>query len=151
MNQVFPIVPAPAKTLWSLGIFSTLIALLLALSLILAYSSRHLQLELSNSHLVIRGDLYGRTIPLSSLAIDRASIFSLKDRSAYQPKWRTNGIGLPGYRSGWFKLKNGEKALLFVTDDRKVVYLPTDKGYSLLMSVREPERFLDSLQEISKT
>ena len=151
MNQVFPIIPAPARTLWTLGIFAILIAFLLCISGYIAYSSRHVQFEISATELYIRGDIYGRRIPLTSLKIDRAKKVNLAQEESYRPKWRTNGIGLPGYASGWFKLNNGEKGLLFVTYSKKLVYLPTTEGYSLLMSVQEPDQFLQSLQEISSS
>ena len=65
----------------------------------------------------------------------------------YQPKWRTNGAGLPGYAAGWFKLRNKEKALVFLTDRSRVVYIPTNKDYSVLLSVREAEEFADAIQQ----
>ena len=147
MNQVFPIIPAPARTLWALGIFALLMAVLLGISGYIAYSCRHVQFELSATELHIRGDIYGRRIPLSSLEIDRAKKVNLAKEKSYRPKWKTNGIGLPGYASGWFKLNNGEKGLLFVTYSKKLVYLPTTEGYVLLMSVQEPEQFLEYLQK----
>ena len=146
MSQTFPIIAPSAKVFWSLGILIVLMVGILTLLLYIAYGSQHLQIELNQSTLRIRGDIYGRSIPLTALAVEQASVINLDGRSPYQPRWRTNGIGLPGYRSGWFKLKNGEKALLFVTDEKQVVYLPTDEGYSLLMSVKEPETFLQALQ-----
>ena len=64
-----------------------------------------------------------------------------------RPRWRTNGVAIPGYQSGWFKLRNGERALLFVRDKRRVVYVPTSEGYSLLVSVDEPERVAAQLRQ----
>jgi hypothetical protein len=58
---------------------------------------------------------------------------------------RTVGTALPGYRSGWFRLANGEKALVYVTDPSRVVYVPTTDGYSLLLSVAETDQFVDRL------
>ncbi|WP_107666411.1 PH domain-containing protein [Cyanothece sp. BG0011] len=146
MSQVFPMVPASNKTLLSIGIFAILMLGLFCLSLFIAYSCQQVKFEVSEQQLNITGDLYGRTIPLNSLVIDEAKVIKLDQESPYQPRWRTNGIGLPGYQSGWFKLKNGEKALLFVTEKNEVVYLPTVEGYSLLMSVKQPTELLESLK-----
>lgn len=148
MSQVFSIPPAPFKTLGLIGLFAFLMAVMFCLSLFIAYSTLHVRLELSQTELRIRGDLYGRSIPLTALIPSQALTLDLSQTSSQQPKWRTNGIGLPGYRSGWFKLNNGEKALLFVTDPHQVVYLPTNEDYSLLISLQEPEKFIDSLKEI---
>jgi hypothetical protein len=48
MSQVFPLIPAPAKTIWLLGFLNVFMAVLLWLSIALAYSSSHLQLELTD-------------------------------------------------------------------------------------------------------
>ena len=74
----------------------------------------------------------------------------LTESREYQPRWRTFGTGLPGYRAGWFRLRNREKALLYVTDGSRVVYIPTRDNYSVLLSVAEPERFLQALSGISR-
>ena len=99
-----------------------------------------------DNRLIIRGDIYGRTIPRSELVIDNAQIVNLKVDRKYRMTLRTNGCGLPGYASGWFRLANGEKALAFVTASDSVLYLPTTKGYSLLLSPKEPQRLLDTLR-----
>ena len=67
--------------------------------------------------------------------------------SELKPARRTNGIGLPGYSEGWFKLANGERALLFVSDKVNVVYIPTREGYSVLLSTANHEEFLESLNK----
>jgi hypothetical protein len=41
---------------------------------------------------------------------------------------------------------NGEKALVFVTDPTRIIYIPTRDGYSVLMSVAEPEKVKERLQ-----
>ena len=59
----------------------------------------------------------------------------------------TNGIGLPGYQVGRFRLKNGEKALLYVTDESTGTYLPTTERDVLLLSVESAEAFLQALRK----
>jgi hypothetical protein len=172
MLKTFPIVPTSNKTLWaiasiilltSLGaiviLFTTenplraiaLTSLLFVIGLFSysGYSSRHSQVELSEEELCIKGDLYGRKIPIASLIYNRAEPINLSHSSLYQPKLRTNGTALPGYLCGWFKLQNDEKALMFVTDSERVVYLPTKDNYSLLISLANPEEFLQFLRQVS--
>jgi hypothetical protein len=55
---------------------------------------------------------------------------------------------MPGYQAGWFSLVNKEKALLFVTDTSSIVYLPTNKGYSVMLSVTEPQEFINAAKEL---
>ena len=87
-----------------------------------------------------------RFIPREEIAVEGVKVVNLNVDSEYKPKARTNGIGLPGYAEGWFRLQNMEKALLFVTDRSNVVYIPTNKDYSVLLSVREAEEFAESMK-----
>ncbi|MCL1042702.1 hypothetical protein L2712_13730 [Shewanella marisflavi] len=93
--------------------------------------------------------LYGVELPLESLLPSQASIISLDDEDAPQISYRSNGVGLPGYQLGWFKLakvtNDTDKALLSVTNSQQVLVLPTTEGYLLLLSVERPEALLSSL------
>ena len=91
-------------------------------------------LILSDTELAFRTGFYGRTLPLSSLRTESALEVSLVERRDLAPRWRTNGIGLPGFRAGWFRLRNNDKALVLLTDPFHVTYLPTSEGYVLLVS-----------------
>ena len=62
------------------------------------------------------------------------------------PRWRTLGTGLPGYRAGWFRLRNGEKALVYLTDRNRAVYVPTTAGFSVLISPADPDGFVAALR-----
>ena len=55
---------------------------------------------------------------------------------------RTNGIGLPNYQAGWFRLNNREKALVFVTDWSRSVIVPTTEDYTLLANPEDPDGFI---------
>lgn len=114
----------------------------------IGYWAKNTKFELTDEGLQIRGGIYRRFIPKSSLFIEGAKILDLNAEGEYQPKLRTNGIGLPGYNAGWFKLKNGEKALIFITDRSKVVYIPSKEGYSVLLSTSRPEEFLTLIGEL---
>jgi hypothetical protein len=142
-DHVYPIVPASG------GVFWILIPLLLVAAL-LAYttwSARNTTFTVSPQGLRIRGDLYGRTIPLADILTDQARVVDLTQDPDLKPGWRTNGVGLPGYQSGWFSLKGGGKGLLFVTDKRRVLALPTTEGYTLLLSPQDPEGLLTVLRQ----
>lgn len=143
---VFPVIPAASKSLWFIAIIAVVLLLSAALLGYLAWSTRHVTCTVSQEGLRIEGDMYGRLIPLRTLQLDKAAVTNLKQDKEHQAKWRTNGIGLPGYASGWFKLRNGEKALLFVTDPTRVARIPTTEGYSVMLSVSEPAALIDALK-----
>jgi hypothetical protein len=144
---VFAIAPAPGRFLWLLvpvvlvliGVF-----VLLAASIRGAHASRF---EVLDDSLRLRGDLYGRTIPRCQLLIDSARRVNFASEPGLLPKWKRVGTGLPGYQSGWFRLRNGEKALLYLTDRSKAVYIPTSNGYGLLLSPLDPDGFLAALRQ----
>lgn len=104
---------------------------------------------LSPAGLAIRGDLYGRTIPADRLRGAAARVIDLRAEPGLVPARRTMGTAVPGYRSGWFRLANGEKALLYLTAQEKVVHVPTTQGFCLLLSVSEPERFVEQMKRVA--
>ena len=146
MKDVFPIVPAPAVTLWFVGGLTLFLLAMIALFMWIGWGTRFTTFEVTQESLSIRGDLYGRTIPRTHFRLDEARIINLLEDREHRPVLRTNGAGLPGYASGWFRLANREKALVFLTARDAVVYLPTTDGYSLLLSPREPHQLLAALQ-----
>lgn len=146
---VFPMIPAASKSLWFFAIISLILVGVLLLMVWLAWSMQHARFTVSTEGLRLQGDLYGRLIPLKSLKLDAAVVTNLNTDKDHQPKRRTMGTALPGYAAGWFKLRNGEKALLFVTDKTRVARIPTTEGYSLMLSVSNPSALIDALKQQS--
>ena len=146
----FLIAPATGRAMWFVlavpGLILLLVLGLLGAAVVAARSARF---EVSPAGLRLRGDLYGRLIPADELRAASARRVDFVSTPELTPARRTMGTGLPGYRSGWFRLRNGEKALLYVTDMNRVVYVPTTAGYGVLLSPREPDRFLSALRGIS--
>jgi len=114
---------------------------------VFGWQSRYTVFILNGGGLRISSGLYGRTIPREKIAVGGVKVINLDIEKEYRPQWRMNGAGLPGYSAGWFKLKNKEKALLFVTDTSCVVYIPTYDNYSVLLSVREAEEFVGVIRQ----
>lgn len=99
--------------------------------------------------LVARGDPWlSDSFPLRSLDLSHALIVDLTLRGPQDLKWKTLGAGLPGYHAGHYTLRNHELAYVFVSDKRRVVYLPrTTDDRSLLLSVPDPVAFLALLEK----
>jgi Bacterial PH domain len=112
------------------------------------WSSRNVHFELSPTGLRVRGSLFGRAIPRADLQPEKGRAVSIEAEPQLKPILRTFGTGLIGYGEGWFRLRNGDKALLYLTDRTHVVDLPTRKGYRILLSVRDPEHFLHLARRI---
>ncbi len=149
-DQVFDIIPAGNTSLW---IIVPVLFILLGVAYLLVnalYYSKSSSVRVEGEGIEIRGGLYGRSISQADLQIDGGRLIDLNrpDAEGFRLARRTNGVGLPGYYSGWFRLRNGEKALAFITDTHRVLYLPTTQGYALMMSLEDPERFLEALRAI---
>lgn len=142
------IAPGGLKPLWLLVPVVLIFAVILA---VLAYSligSRTSRFEVSADGLRIRGDLYGRFIPAESIRAEEARRVDFSVDDGFRPSIRTFGTGLPGYQSGWYRLASGDKALVYLTDRSKAVYVPTMVGYALLLSPDDADAFLTALKAI---
>lgn len=146
--DVFSIAPAAGRSLWLLtlvpGLALIVAATLVAFSLVGARTARF---EVSSDGLRLRGDFYGRTIPRPHLRLSEVRRVDLASTPELEPVRRTMGTGLPGYRAGWFRLRNGERALVYVTDGSRGVYVPTTQGYSVLVSPANPDGLIEALQK----
>ena len=143
--QEFVIAPA-ARSLWLFALIPILIVCLVTgLSLV---ASRTARFEVSDAGLRLRGDYYGRLIPLDQLRPREARRVDLAADASLRPVRRTRGSSVPGYRSGWFRLEGGERALLYLTDVQRAVYVPTTEGYGVLLSPSDPDAFLAALRAL---
>ena len=146
--NAFPIAPDESRYFWFLiPVIVILVGVmaLLATSVRGAHASRF---EIRADGLRLEGDLYGRLVPRPELRVDLARRVDLGREEQLRPKSRRIGTALPGYQAGWFRLRNGEKALLYLTDRTRAVYIPTTAGYSLLVSPADPDGFLSQLRSV---
>ena len=149
MEKVFGIIPANSGALTTMWVIIAVVGVILigviALFISITHQAGHATFKVTDEGLRISPGLYGRFIPRQDIDSGGMKLINLKVDQEYRLKWRTNGVGLPGYNAGWFKLANKEKALAFVTDKSRVVYIPTRKDYVVLLSVQEAEEFSDLL------
>jgi hypothetical protein len=148
--ESFAIVPSASRGLW-IFVAAVLVVLLVAAAILIATArgSTSSRFEVSDAGLRLRGDLYGRMIPASELRGGAARVVDLAGTPDLQPRRRTMGTAFPGYHAGWFRLRNGEEALVYLTDTHRAVYVPTRRGYSLLLSPQQPERFLERVRAVA--
>jgi PH (Pleckstrin Homology) domain-containing protein len=144
--QVFAIAPGTVKGLYLVwGIVALALTVAIAAVAFATWGARSSRFEVSSEGLRLRGDLYGRLIPVDELDVRQARRVNLNATPDLAPRWKTMGTGLPGYQSGWFRLRNGEKALVYLTDRSRAVYVPTTGGYAVLLSPEDPDGFLKAL------
>jgi hypothetical protein len=111
------------------------------------YQSSNSQLQWDQTQVDVKVPLYNQSLPISDIDWQGAFIADLTIEQELQPKWRNNGMGLPGYSLGWFTLNNDKKALLSVTDLQQVIVLPTNKDYLIMLSVDQPNQVLAELHQ----
>jgi hypothetical protein len=102
--------------------------------------------NVSGNGLDIQGDLYNRKLALSALDLAQAKRLSQSEYEAMRPTLKLNGVGAPGYLSGWFMLRGVGKAFIYVTDKNKAVFIPTTEGFGLMLTPDDPDSFLSALR-----
>jgi hypothetical protein len=142
METVYGIVPAGVRPFYLLLPVIVLLAGVIGLLTLAGYGSQHVRFVLSDVGLDFRGDIYGRPLPWAALRVQEARVVDLTREPALAPRSRRVGTGLPGYAAGWFRLSNGQRALLYVTTRHRVLYVPTNVGYALLLSPADPDGML---------
>jgi len=141
-SQVFEVPGGGGNALLT---FLLLVPAALLLILTVLFWPRPLRVLVTPHELKVSGSVYGRTLARGDLDLSDARTVDLRHEPGLVPVRRSNGIGLPNYQVGWFRLKNGQRALCFLTRRDSVLYLPTKQNFVLLLSTSEPDRLLAAL------
>lgn len=113
---------------------------------VLAWTMRSRKLRLEGDRIRYRL-MPGRTTRLSELDLDAARIVDLEKEKSLRPVLRRIGTALPGYRSGWFWLRDRSSAYVVISDWRRVLVLPRRDGKLLMFSLQKPEAVLEALRK----
>ena len=111
------------------------------------FTTKNTSISIKDGEVVINSFLYGRKIPIENILINEIKTINLNQDEEYGISVRTNGIGLPNYKSGWMRLKNGKKALVYLTNVEKVLLMPT-KDFVILFSMEKTEEFINKIKGI---
>lgn len=132
--------PMPGMTLAGLAVIGVLTGLLLAM--------RRRSVRLQDGVLEVRAGPYRKRLACSELALAQARIVDLGERTELRPAVKTNGISMPGFNAGHFRLhKNLDKAFCLLTQRQRVLWLPLRDGKQhLLISLERPQALLDALR-----
>jgi hypothetical protein len=133
---------APRRTRIARDVFVIVAIVAAAVIAHVLWAGRHMRAEVADSSLVVHGDLLGPTLPLERIDVGGARIVEPRTQIVAT----VFGGGLAGYRSGWFRLADGSRVQAFVRDGQPAVLLPTHQGYSLLVSVPDPDAFIARLR-----
>jgi hypothetical protein len=90
-----------------------------------------------------------RKVPMSQLDLVNATVVDLNQHRQLQPTTKLAGTGMPGYRSGWFRLRDRRIAYLVLTDWHRVLVIPRRDGKVLLLSPQRPDALLEALRRVA--
>jgi hypothetical protein len=90
-----------------------------------------------------------RRLAWTQLRMDQARVVSLGERPEVKPVFKSRGMRLPGFRSGWFRTRTLGRQLVATAGGDRVLWLPTTQGYDLLLQPRNPQAALVRLRELS--
>lgn len=114
--------------------------------LLLAMQRRSVTLH--DGLLEVRAALYRKRIAVAELDLERARIVDLGERTELRPWLKSNGMSLPGFHAGHFRLRGDfGKAFCLLTQRERVLWLPLRDGkQQLLLSLERPQALLDALR-----
>ncbi len=126
---------APAAPLLAAGIFILVVSAVATLWIV--RMTRRITVTLDDDTLTVVTGVATQEFPLSTLRANGVRILDLAAHPELKPVLRTWGIGLPGLASGWFRLRNGGKALCVLSGRERVTVLRTDDGTWVMLSLAD--------------
>ena len=140
---------AGSEVVTCLVVVGGLLVLTLAIWWCIDRMLRRHRIVLGPQTIEIATTFHRRSLALAGLQLAEARVVDLGERTDLKPLLKTNGTGLPGFKSGWFRLRNRRKAFVAMTTGPRVLWLPTHNGYDLLLQPRQPQALLDRLREMA--
>jgi Bacterial PH domain len=128
----------PEQAFWIVIVVSSL----LVFAFFVLDRSKHVRFEVADGRLFVRGDIFCWRFPLSAMNLGPAVVLNLMQWSDFKPRRKIIGTSMPGYQSGEFVLRNGRRAIVFLSDLRHVLCILMNDGKFLLLSCADPEGLL---------
>lgn len=112
----------------------------------LAALLRRHRLAVDDGGIEVATTFYRRRFAIADLGLEAARVVDLDERPEFRSALRTNGVAIPGFRSGWFRLRSGERALVATAGGRRLLWIPTRAGHDLLLQPADPRALLERLR-----
>jgi len=108
---------------------------------------RRQRVELQSAALAVTSSLYRCRIEAAELDLARARVVDLDEHTGLKPVLKRNGMSVPGYRSGWFSLRNRRRCFVATSDSTRLLWLPGRGRHDLLLDVADPNALLGRLRD----
>ena len=103
--------------------------------------------ELLPGRLQVRRWPFPRRFALAELDLGSAEVVDLTTRRDLRPMLRLAGTRLPGFRSGWFWLRDRRRAYVLTGASPRVLRISRHDGAQLLLGVARPDALLAALRD----
>lgn len=134
------------RTPHELGLTLPFLAVLTAV-LSAAFFRRRILLR--GCELEVVSTFYRKRVAVDALQLEQARVVDLAEHGNLSPTIKTNGYGMPGFKSGHYRLRDRRKAFCLLTDTSRVLYLPLRDGSALVISPEKPRELLAALQALA--
>lgn len=114
---------------------------------LLLLALRRRRITLQGGELEVASTFYTRRVPVQQFELEKARVVDLAEHTEFKPGLKSNGFALVGFNSGHYRLRNGAKGFLLVSDTHRVLVLPQRDGRFVLLSPQKPQALLDALRE----
>ncbi|TDK25971.1 hypothetical protein E2F46_05020 [Luteimonas aestuarii] len=109
------------------------------------------RITLDGHTLVVAATAYTQRIPVDAFDLDSARVVDLDERTEFRPMLGINRFGLPGFRAGYYVLRNRVRGFCLLTRFQRVLVLPRRDGRFVLLSPEQPQALLSRLRELAAT
>jgi hypothetical protein len=135
-SPVHAVTPDQANLI-GIVVVCALVILLLALLLLM----QRARVRMDQGTLIVYTGVGTKRIPLANLRAHGLHLVNFGTHPELRPIIKLWGTGLPGFAGGWFKLRNGDKAVCLLLDRHGISYLRSDADkLTVLLSLAEPEK-----------
>ena len=130
---------------WPALVLMPLIGVLIGLDI------RSRAVELQDGRLRVRRRPIPRSFAITAIALAGARVVDLDLERGLRPMFNLAGSHMPGFRSGWFVLRNRRRAYVLTRSGTRAALLPLRDGRLLLLGVERPDALLQALRDAAAT
>ena len=146
MCNALPVAVTFIASLTSIGhpdahILLAIFLVTLPITVAILYQLRSVSISLDSEQLTLGGGMYKTSVPVDTIHLDSIS----NDPPKGIMRLRTNGIGLPGFKLGWFRSTGGRKVFVLATGN-DLLYLPTSGPYDIVLSTPQRAKLVSLLK-----
>ncbi len=114
----------------------------------LLYSPGPPRYDLTPRTLRIHDRFYPVTLQAGEVDVANVRVVDLTMDKEWRPTMLTNGFANAHYRSGWFRVANGQTVRIYRADGLRLVLLPPkSNGAAVLIEVKDPDQFAREVRE----